>query len=168
MIDKSVVKRLAVQCGVSNETPSEPYMQNLIAFANAIKAAEFERGVTTTCDACFTTGFSEGKRAGREERDNELMGQEPVGYVRVYGVECLHGTLMNEITGRVPLPSSTTIDPYKLAEDDIALYAKPFPQQKSLSAEYIEQHIGCDEGDRKAVTAIVRETEAAHGITEKE
>lgn len=35
---------------------------------------------------------------------------------------------------------------------------------KALSIEFIEQHIGIDEGDREAVLALVREVEAAHGI----
>lgn len=38
-------------------------------------------------------------------------------------------------------------------------------QRAPLSLDYIEKHIGADEGDRDAVVALVRETEAAHGIT---
>ena len=38
-------------------------------------------------------------------------------------------------------------------------------QRAPLSLDYIERHIGADEGDRDAVVALVRETEAAHGIT---
>ena len=36
-----------------------------------------------------------------------------------------------------------------------------------LTLDYIDQHIGADEGDREAVVALVREVEAAHGITSK-
>jgi len=35
---------------------------------------------------------------------------------------------------------------------------------KPLTADFIDKHIGADEGDREAVTAIVREVERAHGI----
>jgi hypothetical protein len=35
-----------------------------------------------------------------------------------------------------------------------------------LTLDYIDQHIGADEGDREAVVALVREVEAAHGIKE--
>lgn len=38
------------------------------------------------------------------------------------------------------------------------------PASEPLTAEFIEQHIGSDEGDREAVTALVREVERAHGI----
>lgn len=38
------------------------------------------------------------------------------------------------------------------------------PQRQPLTLEYIDQHIGADEGDREAVVALVREVEAAHGI----
>ena len=51
--------------------------------------------------------------------------QEPVGYVREYGVECLYGILVNQTTGRTPLPSSTKIDPYALCETDIPLFTRP-------------------------------------------
>jgi len=36
---------------------------------------------------------------------------------------------------------------------------------KPLSLDFIDRHIGPDEGDREAVVAIVREVERAHGIT---
>jgi hypothetical protein len=32
---------------------------------------------------------------------------------------------MNATTGRIPLPSATTITPYKESDDDIALFAHP-------------------------------------------
>ena len=38
---------------------------------------------------------------------------------------------------------------------------------RPLTAEFIDAHIGPDEGDREAVTAIVREVEHAHGIGDK-
>ena len=124
----------------------------------AIKAAEYQRGQDSVA---------------------ETYRQDPVGYVRIYGVECLQGTLMNGVTGRVPLPSSTTIDPYKLAEDDISLYAKPFPQQKPLSDGVVRmlaseawpelpKHWWEDsrrEGVLDAVSKFARKLEAAHGIT---
>jgi hypothetical protein len=40
--------------------------------------------------------------------------------------------------------------------------ATPVPEP--LSLEFIEKHIGVDEGDREAVLALVREVEVAHGI----
>lgn len=60
-------------------------------------------------------------QAKLEEED----GQEVVGYVREYGVECLNGTLVNQTTGRTPLPSRTAIDPYALCEKDIPLFTRP-------------------------------------------
>lgn len=42
--------------------------------------------------------------------------------------------------------------------------AQPAPQ-RPMTADQIDRHIGADEGDRDAVTAIVREVEAWHGIT---
>jgi hypothetical protein len=65
------------------------------------------------------------KQAGRDALLKELSEMEPVGYVRAYGVECLQGTLMNETTGRIPLPFGTRIDPYPEATDDIGLVVRP-------------------------------------------
>jgi len=65
----------------------------------------------------------------------EMHHMEPVGYVRPYGVECLQGTLMNQTTGRIPLPSSTTIDPYPVTDDDIPLYVIPESPQPAAQSE---------------------------------
>lgn len=44
-------------------------------------------------------------------------------------------------------------------------HAAPGAPQQPLPLEFIDDHIGADEGDREAVIALVREVEAAHGIT---
>lgn len=44
------------------------------------------------------------------------------------------------------------------------LYTHPQPKRQPLTAEQIERDIGPDEGDREAVTEIVRQVERAHHI----
>lgn len=44
------------------------------------------------------------------------------------------------------------------------LYAAPQASMRPLTLEYIEQHIGPDEGDREAVLEVVRQVERAHKI----
>lgn len=45
-----------------------------------------------------------------------------------------------------------------------ALAAQAAQAQQPMTEDQITRHIGADEGDREAVTAIVREVEAWHGI----
>jgi len=52
--------------------------------------------------------------------------------------------------------------------DQRATSPQPAPPPVALTLEYIDAHIGPDEGDRAAVIEIVRQGEAAHGITAKE
>jgi len=78
---------------------------------------------------------AEARAAERNKVLAEMSHMEPVGYVRSYGVECLQGTLMNQTTGRIPLPSSTTIDPYPVTDDDIPLYVIPESPQPAAQSE---------------------------------
>lgn len=47
---------------------------------------------------------------------------------------------------------------------EVLLYAAPVPACEPLTPEFIDAHIGADEGDREAVVTLVREVERAHGI----
>ena len=109
------------------------------------------------------------QQAGREELEMELLEQEPVGFIRAYGIECLQGTLINITTGKTPPSSSTTIFPRPLVDDDIPLYTKPFPQQKPLIEDVIyELSNKCLSRTGIDKKKFARKIEAAHGITEKE
>jgi hypothetical protein len=88
-----------------------------------------------------------------KERE-ESMKQEPVGYVRIYGIECLQGTLMNKTMGRIPLPSSTQIDPFPQADDDIKLYAAVKPDIGFIKAAYQDGYTDREEELRKSSILI--------------
>jgi len=86
----------------------------------AIKAAEYRLGEING----YAKGLSDGKQAGREELEKELMEQEPVGVVR-----------MSSPPDGNPKPIPKWIlsaDQSHLKNGDM-LYAKPFPQQKPLT-----------------------------------
>ena len=97
----------------------EPLGTNLFHAEQAMQMFEY------CCAEELTKRESAAKQAGRDEVMKELSEMEPVGYIRAYGVECLQGTLMNETTGRIPLPSSMRIDPYPETADDIGLIVSP-------------------------------------------
>jgi hypothetical protein len=58
------------------------------------------------------------------QHDKALLDEafERVGFVREYGIDCLQGTLVDSVSGRIPLPSSTQIDPYAVTKSDIPLF----------------------------------------------
>lgn len=73
--------------------------------------------------------------------------------------------IADEATARYSLPGSSQAFANGALWGALMQIKPPPPTLVPLSEVYIEHHIGPDEGDRTAVLAIVREVEAAHGIT---
>lgn len=117
----------------------------------AIKAAEYQRGVDS-CAISTAAAYEGGKQAGREERDKELMEQEPVAWQGVAGHLVYDTKSLMPSTRHLAKP----------------LYAEPFPQQKPLSEEVVlkiaQNTVRSYKMDAEDWIDYTRAVEAAHGI----
>lgn len=166
---RQALRDLSATMGGDGEEPLTEIIKDAIAaLAGAAQGAEPSalRGALEEIAAMEYDKWSNGARAGEIARNALAMQSQSIPVTGATVADRLDAMADREQAG-----SQASSDLYAAAtiwrkhlKAGAAQGAEPVAVRQPLTLEFIDEHIGADEGDREAVIALVREVEAAHGI----